>query len=260
MKKIVLVLALLMSACATVYVPPVPQYNTPAKGKIGVYIDTSDTIKHSHIGTTIFNNFNSEYEYDWRMEDTIFELVKQELAKSNSAIEVVNLKQLDGVKYDGLNLVGISGKTWAFSEGSEEMRKSLVDNGVYAVISISETPTLALLNCGQYGCSEFYSQGQGLFTRSFLGMDSYHASASYDINIELLTTPVDISMLEDVRELLSFQNKNPKISGFHAPADFKNITEQEMLPVKANIEAYLQTVTQTARPYLIKPNAEALIN
>jgi hypothetical protein len=91
-----LALSLLLSACATTYVPPTPSMNLPAKTKIGVLVVAGDNVNHSHIGTTVFNNFNTSYPFQWQMSNSIFDTLKAQLERPER-FEVVDQMESDAI-------------------------------------------------------------------------------------------------------------------------------------------------------------------
>lgn len=246
MKKFILplVFTLLLTGCKSIYVPPVPPLKFDPEMKVGLLVNISDNPKHTHIGTTIFNNDFKGYDHDWQMQAVVTDLFKREIEAATS-FTVVELDNPSAAA----NFVGIADKQWYLNPSAEAARQALLAQGIGVVITITEVPTLAMLNCSQYGCTEFYSQGQGLFTRSFFGIDNYHASASYDFTAEILDPGVDLMIFENMRELVSYDQKNASFS-MEDPADFENITEQEFAVVKMQIERYIASVAQQMSRYL----------
>ncbi len=243
------ILALLATGCASTYVPPTTGYKAPEKSKIGVLIVAKDNPSHTHVGTTIFNNFSKEYSYEWQFKETIFNLFEEKIEKGTS-YDVVDISTLIS-ENDTLNFVDVVNKEWVFNEKSTSTREKLTAEGITAVIIIKESPTLAAMECGMYGCSEHYSQGYGLFTRSFLGLDNYMASASFMISIETIDKPVDITRLENIKETQTYLAKNKPLEDFADPVDFENITEEELAPVKTALVEYFDNLAGMTREFLI---------
>ena len=222
----------------------------PENAKIGVLVQTSEFPSHTHVGTTIFNNFTKEYKYQWDMQASIFDVYKREIETTTGYV-VVNLQDIGISTSTALNFVEIKDKNWASVKQNSALMSKLKEQGIFAVVSISEVPTLASLECSQYGCSEHYSQGYGLFTRCFFGMDRYMASASFAVSTEIIQPLLDVAMQEDMREILHFSSKNKEVSDFSDPKDFENITEQELNPIKTEILGYMKSVASLTSQYLI---------
>lgn len=243
------VILIFMSGCATRFVPPVEQVSLPDDTKIGVFIDVGDQPTHTHIGTTIFNNHVKKYSYDWQLKQSIFAAIKERI-EANTTFKVVALTQPEVSDFAELDFVTVRDKQWAHVDNSAQLRESLLAQGIRAVIGIKEARTLAEMNCSQYGCTEFYSEGYGLFTRSFFGMDRYYASSSFDINAEILDPAVDMVLLDELWEMNLYSGKNNLLDGFVDPVDFNNITEQELLPVKEGILVYIDKLAAQISQYL----------
>lgn len=229
----------------------VNEANEPAevpKQKIGVFINANEFPLHTHIGTTKFNNFTKEYAYDWQIASTLFTELKTAIEQS-SRFEVVDVSP----KVKGawqLDFVVQQNGRWSFNENQNALRKSLLADGVTKIIIVQEAPTVAITECGTYGCSEHESKGVGLFTRSFLGTDSYIASASFDFSIESLDKPVDIATQPLFEELQDDAMKNVRLEEFVPPEDFDEATEKELAPIKNSIINYIDRLAETVAKYL----------
>ncbi len=218
------------------------------KQKVGVFINASEFPSHTHIGTTKFNNFTKEYAYDWQIASTLFTELKTAIEQS-SRFEVVDVSS----KVKGawqLDFVVQQNGHWSFNENQNALRKSLLADGVTKIIIVQEAPTVAITECGTYGCSEHESKGVGLFTRSFLGTDSYIASASFDFSIESLDKPVDIATQPLFEELQDDAMKNVRLEEFVPPEDFDEATEKELAPIKNSIISYIDRLAETVAKYL----------
>lgn len=242
-------MAIVVAGCASTYVPPTTGYKAPQQSKIGVLVVAKENPSHTHVGTTIFNNFSKEYEYDWQLKENIFKIFEDKI-ESGTTYDVVDISNLVS-ESDTLTFVDVVNKEWVFNEKSASTREKLIAEGITAVVIIKETSTLAAMECGMYGCSEHYSQGYGLFTRSFLGLDNYMASASFAISIETIDKPVDITRLEHVKETQTYLAKHKPLEDFADPADFENMTEEELAPVKAALIEYFDNLAGMTRQFLV---------
>lgn len=251
MKKLtfLFLVMLLASGCATRFVPPVENVSMPKDSKIGVFIDVGDHPTHTHIGTTIFNNHVKQYPFDWQLQQGIYDAIKHRV-ESQTGLEVVLLDGALVSDFSDLNIITVKDKQWSVSQTSSELRDSLLAQGIRATIAIKEARTLAELNCSQYGCMEFYSEGYGLFTRSFFGMDRYYASSSFDISAEILDPAIDMVLLDELWDMTLYQGKNNLIEGFNDPVDFNNLTEAEMKPVRQGIIEYVEKLASQISQYL----------
>ncbi|CAI4155063.1 conserved exported hypothetical protein [Alteromonas macleodii] len=227
---------------------PVSKPVAPPKPKVGVWVSAKKFPTHTHIGTTKFNNFTKEYSYDWQLNNTLYSTFKKAI-EQNSRFTTVDISSMVG-DAGALDFVMGEGGNGSFNEKQNTLRKSLLDKGIATVIIIEEAPTVAITECGTYGCSEHQSKGFGLFTRSFLGTDHYIASASFNVNVERLDKPVDVLTLPTFTEFQDDALKNERVEDFTPPDNFDEITEQELAPIKNTIVNYFDRLATAVGKYL----------
>ncbi|MCZ4240449.1 MAG: hypothetical protein VXZ26_01585 [Pseudomonadota bacterium] len=227
---------------------PVSKPVVPPKQKVGVWVSAKKFPTHTHIGTTKFNNFTKEYSYDWQLNNTLYSTFKKAIEQNSrfTAVDISSMVDDAGA----LDFVMGEGNNGAFNDKQNTLRKSLLDKGIATVIIVEETPTVAITECGTYGCSEHQSKGFGLFTRSFLGTDHYIASASFNVSIERLDKPVDILTLPVFTEFQDDALKNERVEDFTPPGNFDEITEQELAPIKNTIVNYFDRLATAVGKYL----------
>mgnify|MGYP000510062732 FL=1 len=227
---------------------PVSKPVAPPKQKVGVLVSAKKFPTHTHIGTTKFNNFTKEYSYDWQLNNTLYNTFKKAIEQNSrfTAVDISSMVDDAGA----LDFVMGEGNNGAFNDKQNTLRKSLLDKGIATVIIVEEAPTVAITECGTYGCSEHQSKGFGLFTRSFLGTDHYIASASFNVSIERLDKPVDILTLPVFTEFQDDALKNERVEDFTPPDNFDEITEQELAPIKSTIVNYFDRLATAVGKYL----------
>ncbi|MFD3350475.1 hypothetical protein [Alteromonas macleodii] len=227
---------------------PVSKPVAPPKPKVGVWVSAKKFPTHTHIGTTKFNNFTKEYSYDWQLNNTLYSTFKKAIEQNSrfTAVDISSLVDDAGA----LDFVMGEGNNGTFNDKQNTLRKSLLDKGIATVIIVEEAPTVAITECGTYGCSEHQSKGFGLFTRSFLGTDHYIASASFNVSIERLDKPVDILTLPVFTEFQDDALKNERVEDFTPPDNFDEITEQELAPIKNTIVNYFDRLATAVGNYL----------
>lgn len=135
-----------------------------------------------------------------------------------------------------------------------ELREQLVSQGINAVIVVEETKSLAALECGAYGCSEHYSHGIGLFTRSFLGMDRYMVSASTSLTIEIIDEPIDLIAIETFWSSQRYNMRNREIEDFKDPMNFKDFKEKELRPIFGELMLYYEGIAKSFVRFINRPN------
>ncbi|MEC9276951.1 MAG: hypothetical protein VYC18_11575 [Pseudomonadota bacterium] len=227
---------------------PVSKPVAPPKQKVGVLVSAKKFPTHTHIGTTKFNNFTKEYSYDWQLNNTLYSTFKKAIEQNSrfTAVDISSMVDDAGA----LDFVMGEGNNGSFNDKQNTLRQSLLDKGIATVIIVEEAPTVAITECGTYGCSEHQSKGFGLFTRSFLGTDHYIASASFNVSIERLDEPVDILTLPVFTEFQDDALKNERVEDFTPPDNFDEITEQELAPIKNTIVNYFDRLATAVGKYL----------
>jgi len=227
---------------------PVSKPVAPPKPKVGVWVSAKKFPTHTHIGTTKFNNFTKEYSYDWQLNNTLYSTFKKAIEQNSrfTAVDISSMVDDAGA----LDFVMGEGNNGSFNDKQNTLRQSLLDKGIATVIIVEEAPTVAITECGTYGCSEHQSKGFGLFTRSFLGTDHYIASASFNVSIERLDKPVDILTLPVFTEFQDDALKNERVEDFTPPDNFDEITEQELAPIKNTIVNYFDRLATAVGKYL----------
>jgi hypothetical protein len=245
MNKIILLIVglLILTGCESIYVPPSPIVSPINQGKVALLVDVKSNPTHTHIGTTVFNNFSKQYPYEWQLGEKIYTLLESDIEKKSN-LKVVNLKDL-GMKVPTENLwdfVVIKDKQWFANEKLNSIRKQLKQQNIIAIVKIVEKPLPVAFECTGGGCVDRYSEGYGLYTRSLLGFTRYEAAPSFDIAIELLDPVVDIEKFDSISKVSS--SLGLPIKGFKKPNDFKNISELEFEPVKRAILENMQNLSQ----------------
>src|SRR6266446_5740584 len=117
------VVMLVLSGCATS--PPIPSFETKRGDRVGILVDIGDGPVHTHIGTTVFNNFEKKYLYRWNLDSAVAEVLKNSLSKSGFA--VVDLEN-EGLRYSDVTpLVVGDGEKWKVAPGKENTVRELAE-------------------------------------------------------------------------------------------------------------------------------------
>jgi len=232
-----------------VKIPEVPKYTIETGDKIGYLIDVDTYPTHTHIGTTIFNNFTKKYKYNWKMKQYITSHMQNRLS-SRKKLQFINLSKYHITSKDLNELIVNENEKWIINPKKENIYQKLRNLGIKAIVHIKEDAKLALLECGAFGCTEHYAKGYGLFTRSMLGMDNFYAATSFHTSVLLLhpignlqkefTEPYGQPMAI-IRSPFGLTEAAKK-SGFILPKDFKNITNTEMKPIEIIVKQYIDNV------------------
>lgn len=71
---------MLLGGCVTM--PPPVAFRPVTDSRVGVLVKVDGLPTHSHYGTTIFNNFNKTYPFDWQLDGFVRAAVLSELSKA----------------------------------------------------------------------------------------------------------------------------------------------------------------------------------
>ena len=243
MKKLIVVfiIHLAITGCATL--PPIPNFEMTQGAKVGLFIDIGNQVRHAHIGTTVFNNFNKTYPYDWNLAHIATKSFEQSLKKKGFVVVDLNSA---GFKLDDINaLIIAQDKNWKQNLAKTDIIKKLQDElNLRAIIIVEEQRVMASMECSSGGCIERYIDGCGLYTRSILGVTQYKAVAALATIIYLFNPPAFLSAGDAWR--FQWKLRTMTLSNFSKPNDFRDITEKEFEPVRVAIENYITNTADKA--------------
>lgn len=233
--------ALLVAGCATS--PRLPKMETAAGDRIGVLVDVGDSPSHTHIGTTVFNNFTKTYPFNWNLNAEVTRTIEQSV--KSAGLTPVNLK-VEGIQYaEVAGLLKPSGENWQIAAGKESTFQRLRDQlRLKALFVLKESRVMTALECSGGPCSERYANSSGLYTRSFFGSTRYNAVAAYQWNVFVLDPLADAANADSLRSML----RMPAIplQKFKEPANFENLTEAEFLPVRDAVLQFTEKASAQA--------------
>ncbi len=252
------IFALLFSGCV-IKQPKIPKYSIEQGDQIGYLIHVAKYPKHSHLGTTVFNNFTKEYAYDWDIENYIEKSLQQSLSKKGR-YKLINLKKTQITFKDLDNLIVAEDNKWIVNKGKNSMFDTLKDkHNLKAIIEIYDGRKLMQAIYGPYSSIYYYAEGYGLFTRSFLGIDTYFPAPSFSANVYILnpiakiipkcTTKMPYQGFSQMTGMFANKEENQKHE-FIVPKDFKNISEKEFEPIKHRIYKFLDELNKEINSYL----------
>jgi hypothetical protein len=222
--------ALVVAGCATS--PPLPRIEATKGDRIGIIVDVGDSPSHTHIGTTVFNNFAKKYPFNWNMSAEVRGTIEQSV--KNAGLTPINL-QAEGIHYaDVAGLIQTSGEKWQVATGKDNTIRRLRDQlRLKAVFVLKESRVVTALECAGGPCSERYADASGLYTRSFFGLTRYNAVAAYQWNVFVLDPVADIAKADPLSSILRIPAT--PLPGFKEPANFENLTEVEFSPVRDSV-------------------------
>ena len=237
-------IAFFLASCASpLGIPKVSDFKVPPGSKVGILVIEEGVHPiHTHIGTTIFNNFEKTYDSEtWTLKKELEGSLNSHLSNKN-LYTVVNLEN-EGFSFDDLNeLVIYKNGEWIVDDSKFSIYNKLTKElEIDAIIVAKEQEVLAYLECTGGPCTAFTTKASGLFTRSFLGIKSYWAVTAYDTNIYILNTPTNASNCKSFRKQEDVRSAFIR-KGFK-PKDLKAITPEEWTQVKTEIDKYVEDMS-----------------
>lgn len=237
---IISIIALLLSGC--VKQPDIPTYHLKNNDKIGYIIQPSGDVSHAHMGTTIFNNLEKTYNYNWELEKNI----QKSLAK-NVHKKMINLSKYH-IKYTDIkDMIIAKDGQWVIAK-KNQYNRLLNKLHLRAILVINQETTYVIT-----GRDPIVMNASGLASHNFIGLKRYFAVSAYDFNLYLLQPKAVIKDKEVIKSeiiydsmITSFQEK----SGFKKPKDIDNITKEELETVRKKVIQLIDNGTKSIDKYL----------
>jgi hypothetical protein len=230
--RLALILIFLLSTSGCVSLPPVEKFTLSAEAKIGIFVEIKGKPTHTHVGTTAFNQFNTEYPLDWELNEKINDELNRLLVKAGMFSIDLKEKGFKSADLDYLVVVDAN-KKWVVSKNNEEVFSKLKSGlGLSAVIKITDMGEhLVGSECGSFGCTDRYAYGYGLYSRSFFGMDQYMAVPGIMSSVYVMDPPGNVSFSGELEQYASVRSRIILLEDFKDPKDFKSLTDEEWRPV-----------------------------
>lgn len=232
---LVLFATLVLAGCAAT--PPVPTFETKRGDRVGLLVEIGEGPLHTHVGTTVFNNFEKKYPHQWNLDAAVTDVLRKSL--SSAGFAVVDLES-EGVHYaDVVPLVVADGEKWKLAPGKESLVRELIDRkNLRAAVVLKETRVMTALECSGGPCSERYANASGMYTRSFLGATRYNAVAAFSVSVYVLDPPTDLAKVDPLRTMMRIPAV--PLGNYPKPVNFDNITEAEFGPVRDAIVRFTE--------------------
>lgn len=237
--KLLITILWLVSMTACVSVPNTPAFDLPTGSKIGYDIVLDEKISHTHYGTTIFNNFvRVKEDENWALN---------EFAKS----EAQRLIQLYGfepfeIKRDEFfsELPELPKKPTEeqVQEHLDQRLKQLSQEGVAAVFTLMSHRNTVAMECSNFGCTEFYADTPGFYSRGLVFLPPFLHAVLPSSHSSYIVKPY--GSINNSRGPYSEYQPQLKLIEDFKPADFKQMTDEEWLTVKANLEELITNIIE----------------
>lgn len=224
--------------------PKVPPMNFQDGGRIGIYIDVSEKIKHKHMGTTIFNNNEKVIAQSWNIEGNLQNIVVTELEQAGYQVVIIPKGSLS--INTQVPMIEHKEKTWEVTLAQKPLFDKLkTEMKLDAVFIFQQGNTRVNLECGAGGCSSHYMDAPGLFSRSMFGLAYYRGSWGFDWWAYSLNPPVDLANTSEI--YYHFSQTSTGLSAmpdFNEPEKLESVTDKEMQHIKELIFKDIKHKTQ----------------
>ena len=233
----------LLASCATA--PPAPKVKIASGTRVGYWLQLDETPTHSHVGTTILNNFVLPSGETWPLTNVLRDALEQALRRQ-AGMEPVDL-QAQGFRPDQLaGLVIQKDKEWIANAGKSETFVKLARQGIRAVVLVQPHTGLHTvgLECSQFGCTERKADGTGLYSRSLFMLDHYAAVPALSVQVYTLTPFANLAAYGEIKELNTLEKALIPLKGFADPDHMRVMTPLEWQPVRTALEDNLRSISQ----------------
>ncbi|QSI32326.1 hypothetical protein GNX71_23145 [Variovorax sp. RKNM96] len=228
----------ILAGCTTT--PAVsPNAGKLAKGsKIGLLVYMPAPAQHMHVGTTVFNNFSTPYQFPWNPTVRTYEVFQSDLEKAG--FQVVKLTSYATTSVNAL-AIEKDGR-WIANPRQEWSARKLKEEQISAVVVVEGKRTLARLECTGGPCGESYMENSGLFTRSMLGFTRYFSVSAMEAKVFILENPLEITAYEPMKTIQ--RNRVRQLNDFAEPRDFQRLTNTEFSPVVSSVDAHIKSLSR----------------
>jgi hypothetical protein len=223
-----------------------PNSGKIAKGsKIGLLVYMPAPAQHMHVGTTVFNNFSTPYQFPWNPTVRTYEAFQSELEKAG--FQVVRLTSYATTSLNAL-AIEKDGR-WIANPKQEWSAKKLKEEQISAVVVVEGKRTLTRMECTGGPCDESYMENSGLFTRGMFASTRYFAVPAMELKIFTLNDPLEITAYEPLKTIQ--RTRVRQLNDFADPRDFKRLTTTEFSPVAASIDGYIKSLSRSTAQSLV---------
>lgn len=240
-KLTILWLVIFVTGCAAVKSSkPIPvDYKYAAPVKIGYISMISEKPAHSHIGLTVFGNFEKDLEVSWHLNEFIFQTLASEM-KTQKGYELVNLSAMNGAElfYENPNLLQTKGDFRVINDAELKGIINKIGSSDLDAIIIIRSPKL------------FYNAGFQCLEES-RGRPGDHGFKSRALEGVTFNSMFAINMFSIMPKSHFFGGDFIGLAGKVSPepADYEKITNQEL----ANYESQLKnTIKSRIASFVLK--------
>jgi len=222
--------------------PKIPKYHISKNDKIGYIIQPSGNVHHSHMGTTVFNNIEKTYKYNWHLEKNVKKGLEQNINK-----KLINLSKYNIKFSDVKDMMIFKNGQWII-QNKIQYNQLLNKLHLRAVILVGENTTYI-----ETGRSPIVMNTSGLASSNFIGLKRYFAVSAYDFNLYLLQPKAIIEVKDITKSEMIYDSvfaDIQKATAFKEAEDIENITKEEFSIVHKSIIQLIYGATEEVEYYL----------
>lgn len=221
MKKIrfIALLAIIFSIAACTSLPKTPAFDLGDNAKLGYQVAIDEEIHHTHYGTTIFNNFEREYaDKNWQL--TNFANAEAERILSEYGFTPVKIETSENQPPSN-----------ASNTGYQQLQERY---GIDGIIRLQSARSIVAVECGAYGCADFYASHPGFYSRGVAFIKPFLHVTLPGIHEAVAFKPSYIP----VSRSNAYSSTNPQLKHLREfkPANFKNMSDAEWQEVEKQLK------------------------
>lgn len=241
-KVLLLAGVLLVSGCASFTGPPRPPEAVLENGRVGIVLKMPEQVVHTHIGTTVFNNFSREYDFDLNLTKDFERQLSDNLVKAG--LEPVAIENSALAEFDG-HVVGLRDSIWYIKNEAESVAGIRTEYRLDALIRVWPIGRhMVAMECSSMGCNERYAEGPGLYTRGIFGLLQSMAVPGVAFEVILFEPVFELSSYKPLRTVKGFGLNATVIDDFSRPDDLKKLSDAELRAVRDAITVRLETLAE----------------
>lgn len=250
-----LLLAVVISGCATLGYPPLPDFQLDSQSRVGYYMDDlGGSPTHTHVGTTVFTNFTRSYEQLWPLAEHAASALEAEAARHG--LVAVDLRDIG---LDGEALAQLTTSTsqgWQLAADQADLVARLQqDHQLAAVIVMRSLDRQQVFYvCGYGGCQSTFANGMGVLSRGMFGHLGFHAVPAISMQVHVLQPPVNLARYSPLsNKLHPNSNSVPLNDRVERPADIDTLSDDFLATVRTAIEERIDELIESAFHLLVNP-------
>lgn len=225
--------AALLCGCVT---QPIPTTSIKSGARIGVIDLMKTRMTHTHVGTTVFNNFRNEYERPWKPATYFYDQTIAAISATGD-YSVVSVAPSDTLRSYTGDFFDPKWSSVVLDDAiAPELERVAAEANVDLVLILRDTAIPdSVTNTNQS------LTGYGLYTRSFAGINKAFVYANI---FPVLVEPAPARVVSGGPGSVLIVRKPQEIPGFIFPSEVRALAEADLSQVDAPLRAML---TEAAR-------------